>query len=143
MRIEKNSIILSEQEYGFLIGEMCKSVDAFSRGIKVERAIKKRTQDVEAIRVYLTEFNANINSTTERGESPTLLVKRTIREKTGKPEIEIVFMGSEKDRHVEKLYAKNPQDWKSFGHIVLSIPQAKRFQQIINWLVTGQTRFSL
>lgn len=137
MRMEKNTIILSEPEYKVLINRICvHPLDAFH--IKVERAIKKRIQKVEAIRLYLTEFMANINSTVERGEHPYLLIKRTIREKTGKSEIEIVFMGSEKNRHVEKLYAKNPKDWKSFGHIVLSIPQTQSFLKALEWLLTGQ-----
>lgn len=138
MRMEKNTVILSEPEYEVLINRICAHpLDAFH--IKVERAIKKRIQDVEAIRLYIPKLLANLNSTVERGEHPTLLIKRTIREKTGKPEIEIVFMASAENRHLEKIYAKNPQDWKSIGHIVLSIPQTYNFLKALEWLLKGQT----
>lgn len=107
--------------------------------LRVERPIKKEHMDVEAIRVYLPELSKNINSTVERGERPVLLIKRTVREKTGKGEVEIVFMGSVKDRHIEDLsyYTKNPQEWRSWGEIVLTLDQARKFAKFLDRVASG------
>ena len=105
--------------------------DAFL--IKVEKALRKERIPVEAIRVYLPEFMKEINSTVERGEAPVLLIKRTVREKTNKPEVEIVFIGTIKERHVEDIrYARSdPRRWKSWGLIVLTLEQAKKFHEFL------------
>ena len=104
--------------------------DAF---LRVEKALKKETQTVQAIRVYLPELMKEIDQTVESGEAPKLLIKRTLRRKTGKPEIEIVFLGSMRERHVEDLtyYQKHPKDWTTWGSIVLTLKQAKALSEVL------------
>ena len=129
--MKKNiSVIFSDRQFSEFLRDVFGTpkyqADAW---LRVERPIKKEYADVEAIRVYLPELSKNINSTVERGEHPVLLIKRTVREKTGKGEVEIVFMGSAKDRHIEDLsyYTKNPEEWRSWGEIVLTLDQARKF----------------
>jgi len=101
--------------------------------LKIEKAIQRSTIDVLAIRVYLPEFRCEVDQTVEHGENPRLLIKSTKREKTGKAEIEIVFLGSKHERHLEPLsyYLKNPQKWVTWGLIVLSPQQARQLACIL------------
>ena len=96
------------------------------RKLKVEKPVKKTFCKVEAIRVYLPELMKEINQCTERDEYPNLLVKSTVRSKTKAKEIELVFMGTPMDRHIETLnyYKKPPSQWITWGEIVLSPSQA-------------------
>ena len=105
--------------------------------LRVETAIKKRLVDVEAIRATIPEMLVQINSCTERGEHPKLLIKLIRREKTGKLEIELVFYGGEKERHVEKLsyYEKHPSKWVTFGEIVLTIEETKKCVKFLNEII--------
>jgi len=97
--------------------------------IKVEQPIKRSIVNVSAVRVYLPEFLKAVNMTIERGECPKLLVKRTRRIKTKADEVEIVFVGTEKERHVEDLgyFLKPPSSWRTWGEIVLTPKYAARF----------------
>ena len=101
--------------------------------MKVEEPISRKVFDVEAIRIYLPELMKEVNSTTERDERPQLFLKTTKREKTGENELEIVFLGKPKDRHIEKLnyYKKKPEDWTTWGNIVLNPKQVKA---LTSWL---------
>ena len=105
--------------------------------LKVEEPIIKQIIDVEATRVYIPELMKEINSTTERGEHPKLLTKLTKREKTGKHEVEIVFLGGINQRHIEELsyYGKHPMTWKTWGEIVLTLNQAKELVQFLSEIV--------
>jgi len=97
--------------------------------VKVEKPLKRHIVDVSAIRVYLPEFLKEVNMTIERNECPKLLVKRTRRAKTKADEVEIVFLGTEKERHVEDFgyFLKPPSNWKTWGEIVLTPKYAARF----------------
>jgi hypothetical protein len=71
-----------------------------------------------------------MDSTVERGEHPELLIKRTKREKTGEPEVEIVFRGSHHDEH-HTYYTKDPERWKTFGNIVVTPEKAREVGAIL------------
>lgn len=105
--------------------------------LKVEKPIRKEFADVEAIRVYAPELMKEINSCVERSEHPRLLVKSYIREKTGTPEITMVFYGSTKDRHVEDFtyYEKPLETWQTWGEIILTMEQAKRMIRFLEDLI--------
>jgi hypothetical protein len=69
--------------------------------LKVEPAIvEEHMPHIEAIRIFPGRAALEIDSTSERGHRPGLLIKRIRRERTGKSEIEIVMMGH---YHVEPL----------------------------------------
>ena len=95
--------------------------------LKVEHSIRKEIlRGVSAIRIYPSELMKEINSTIERGEKPRLLIKIYDREKTGEPEVTLVFCGA---RHFEppSYWQKNPKDWVTWGEIVLPKEGAKDF----------------
>lgn len=97
--------------------------------LKVEKPLRKRVfEDVEAIRIYLPELMQQIDQTRESGEKPRLLVKTTVRRRTGRDEVEIVFLGRPEERHLEeiKYFSKDPRGWQSWGIIVLSRKAARR-----------------
>ena len=92
---------------------------------KQDMAITRLSQNVEAIRLYPKEFGeVNVNSTTERGETPSLGIKLTMRKSTGKNEIDFQFFG---ERHTESLsyYTKPRDQWQGWGEIVMSLEQAE------------------
>jgi hypothetical protein len=109
--------------------------------LKVEKAWKRDFAYAEAIRVYLPELNKEIDQTVERGETPKLMFKQTIRKKTGKPEVEIVFLGSITERHIEELfYAKKPpKDWISWGLIVLTFEQVETIIKVLQEMIGIRT----
>jgi len=119
------------------IPRLASSLSNLMYHIKVEPAIEKGYVDAKAIRVYLNELNANVNSSRERGEKPYLLVKTIRSEKRGVIEFEIVFMGT---RHVEKLsyYKTNPKTWKSWGEIVASPKQIKELKDLFERLLEDE-----
>lgn len=92
--------------------------------IKVEPPIKRDFVKIKAIRVYIPELRKEVDSSIEKGESPSLLVKATFSKKRNENEIEVVFIG---ERHIEdlKYYKKDPNEWKTWGIIVLSPETAK------------------
>jgi len=104
--------------------------------IKVEKPIRKEILNVEAIRVYIPELMKEVDSTVESGEHPKLLVKSIIRRKTGNKEVEIVFLGKKEERHIEDLfyYNSDPNTWKTWGIIVLTIQQAKGLKEFLSHL---------
>lgn len=141
--IKMKALKLSAEQYGDFFDQVLHPELGLT--YKVEKPIKKEFADVEAIRVYVPELMKNINSCVERNERPILLVKSYIREKTGKPEITMVFYGSAKDRHVENFsyFVKNPEEWKSWGEIILTVEQAKRMVTFLQKLIEsiGSSQF--
>ena len=131
------SIKLSYSQFATILEEVFHVQIQYVDGIKIETPIKKEIANVEAIRVYLPEFMKEVNQTTERGEYPRLLIKRTVREKTQESEIEIVFKGSVKERHVEDLnyFRKHPLEWVTWGEIVLTIEQAQTLISVLKEMV--------
>jgi hypothetical protein len=120
-------IPLTYEQFQYVLAKLFDIEMSLSVYLRVEKARKKETVNVQAIRVYLSELKKEVNQTVECGELPRLLIKRTTRQKTGKPEIEIVFLGSERERHVEDLnyYEKKPSDWTTYGEIVLTLEEAE------------------
>jgi len=111
------------------------------KGIKVEKPIQRDFVEVEALRVYLPELKKEIDQTVERGERPRLLVKLTRRQKTGEPEIELVFLGGVKNRHIEELtyYKTDPMSWPSWGIIVLKLIQGRKLSAVLQKMSKKQT----
>jgi len=109
--------------------------------IKVEKSIERDFVDVQALRVYLPELKKEIDQTIERGEKPCLKVKLTQREKTGEPEVELVFMGTMKNRHVEELsyWRKDPMSWTTWGLLVLTLKQARKLSAVLEKMIDRQT----
>lgn len=126
-------ISLSYEEFQFVLAKLFDLPVLYDVWLRVEKALKRDFVKVEAIRVYLPELRKEIDQTVESGEAPELLIKRTVRQKTGKSEIEIVFMGSSRDRHVEDLryYQKNPDKWRTWGLIVLTLEQAEKLFKVL------------
>ncbi|KPV64470.1 MAG: hypothetical protein AOA66_0161 [Candidatus Bathyarchaeota archaeon BA2] len=130
-------IPLSHEQFKYVLAKIF-GISMFPDAyLRVERASKKEFANVEAIRVYLPELMKEVNQTIESGESPKLLIKRTERQKTGEPEIEIVFLGSTKDRHVEDLeyFEKHPLEWTTWGEIVLTPKQTEVFIKALQRMV--------
>jgi len=101
--------------------------------LKIETPIKTKTQLVDAIRVYSSELGYEIDSTTERGETPKIAINLIKRSKTGKHEIEFVFLGGEETRHIEKLYTNKAKtkNWQSWGRIYFTPEQATSFAKFM------------
>ena len=134
-------ISLSHEQFQYLLAKLFNIPVLPLVFLKLEKAQKRDFAKVEAIRVYLPELMKEINQTIESGETPRLLIKRTLRQKTGKPEIEVVFMGSMRDRHVEDLnyYQKHPKEWTTWGELVLTLEQAKTIIEILQEMVGIRT----
>lgn len=99
--------------------------------LKVEKALWKRVVPaIGAIRCWCKHKEFEMDSTVERGERPALLIKRTKREKTGEPEVEIVFMGEHRDEP-HSYYTKHPSLWKSFGNIVVTPEKAREVASVL------------
>jgi hypothetical protein len=108
--------------------------------LKVEKAIAlEHVPKVDAIRIFAGRTGLEIDSTTERGHRPALLIKKIRRESTGKVEIEIVMMG---DYHVEPLtyYKKDPETWPSFADIILTPLQSRELAEKILRLLKAPAR---
>jgi hypothetical protein len=106
--------------------------------LKVEPAIAvERVPNVGAIRIFAGQTGLEIDSTTERGHHPSLLVKKIRRESTGRVEIEIVMKG---DYHVEPLsyYKTKPETWSTFGEIYLTPAQATELADKIKIVVKAR-----
>lgn len=130
------SIRLTEQGFALLLNRLF-GLDAW---LKIEKPLKKIVLNIEAVRVYLPELETEVNQTTERGEHPTLYIKKTRRQKTGVTEFEIVFMGRPSERHVEKLryYEKPLEQWRSWGELVLNEEQARELLRFLKDAITQQ-----
>ena len=104
--------------------------------MNVLEAIKKGVVKVKAIRLFPTKPLLFIDSRTETGEKPTLLIKSIRNEKRGCHEVEIVFLG---DYHVAepdaRPHVKPYKDWLSFGLIVLSLDEAKELTKVLERVV--------
>ena len=104
--------------------------------MNVLKAIKKGLVNVKAIRLFPTRPLLFIDSRTDTGEKPTLLVKSTHNQKRGCHEVEIVFLGG---YHVAepdaRPHVKPYKDWLSFGLIVLSVDGAKELIQVLERVV--------
>jgi hypothetical protein len=115
--------------------------------LKVEKAIRKEVvSGIGAIYCYCGHIRWQMADTTpggeapmlgfqmastvERGEAPQLKVKRTTRDKTGAPEVEIVFKGQ---HHHENLsyYQKDPAKWDTFGNIVMTPEKARELGNVL------------
>lgn len=132
MRIE-----LSFEQFKYVLARLFDLSTSLDVYLRVEKPLKKELANVEAIRIYLPELMKEIDQTVEKGENPKLLIKRTRRQKTGKREIEVVFMGSTKERHVEDLsyFEKNPKNWTTWGLIALTPEQAKALIKALQEMV--------
>lgn len=110
------------------------------RSIKVEPSIKREFLNVKAIRLYprVADTTYQVNSTIERGEKPTFLVKAVYSEKRHDFEIEIAFLGP---YHAETVayYKKHPEHWTSWGEFVLSAEQARQLIEILKHMQTAIT----
>jgi hypothetical protein len=91
--------------------------------IKVEPAIAKERQEVQAIRVYPSKLMKEIDSSIERGEQPVLMLKKEFSKTRKVDEFSFVFLGP---YHIENIDhpQKDPSTWNSFGEIYMTIPQA-------------------
>jgi hypothetical protein len=100
--------------------------------IKVEKALWKRTvEGIGAIRCWCGHRKFEMNCTVERGDTPKLLIKRTNREKTGEPEVEVVFLGPHRDED-HTYYKKDPATWRTFGNIVVTPTKAREVGQVLS-----------
>ena len=98
--------------------------------LKVEPPIAKDHQKVQAIRVYPGKLMKEIDSTTESGETPSLMVKKEFSEKRKADEVSLVFKGL---YHIEDLnyYEKDPATWSTWGEIYLTPAQALQLAEKI------------
>lgn len=100
--------------------------------MNVLKAIKKGVVKVKAIRLFPTKPLLFIDSRTETGEKPTLLVKSVHNEKRGCHEVEIIFLGG---YHVAepdaRPHVKPYKEWLSFGLIALSLDEAKELMKVL------------
>ena len=99
--------------------------------LKVEPAIARDYQKVQAIRVYPGKvLKKEIDSTTESGETPSLMVKKEFSEKRKAEEVSLVFKGL---YHIEDLnyYEKDPATWSTWGEIYLTPAQALQLAEKI------------
>jgi hypothetical protein len=105
------------------------------RKIKVEPPIRREFLDVKAIRLYprLDNLTLYVNSSIERNEQPSFLVKAAFSPKRQQYEIEIAFMGPyHSEREIAGYHTKPPEKWSSWGEFVLSPEEAKQFVEILN-----------
>lgn len=132
-------IYLNTEEFVQFVKEVLGSnfLGYFEGLLKVEPAIEQEDLDVEAVRIYLSEFMKEVDMTTERGEHPRIRIKKIRRKKTGKIEFEFVFLGSEKDRHVEDLsyFSRHPSKWTSYEGVYFTPKQAKALYDFLGRLL--------
>ena len=99
--------------------------------LKVEPAIARDYQKVQAIRVYPSKvLKKEIDSSVERGETPSLMVKKEFSEERNAEEVSLVFKGT---YHIEDLnyYQKDPATWTTWGEIYLTPAQALQLAEKI------------
>jgi hypothetical protein len=99
--------------------------------LKVEPPIARDHQKVQAIRVYPGRvLKHEIDSSIERGETPSLMVKKEPSKKRGVEEVSLVFMGT---YHLEGLgyYTKPPDTWTTWGEIYMTPAQALQLAEKI------------
>jgi len=121
------NMVYSTQHLQFLV------FDARDISIKVDYVLARERLPVKCICAYSGKTGLSLYSSVERGEDPQLFIQKTTNEKRGE-EVQVVLMGP---FHVEELeyFKKDPKDWKSFGHIVMSVGQAKQLAVDL-WRIT-------
>jgi hypothetical protein len=89
---------------------------------------------VKAIRVWVADYNIELDSTLERNHNPQIMVKRITRD-YGDKELELVLSG---DYHIENLtYFRKPKsEWVTFGAIYLTLPEGLRLATMLLNLLT-------
>ena len=102
--------------------------------LKVEPAIAKDYQKVQAIRVYPGKLMKEIDSTIESGETPRLIVKKEFSKSRKVEEVSFVFLGP---YHIEDLnyFQTDPATWSTFGEIYMTPPQALQLAEKIKRIV--------
>jgi hypothetical protein len=107
-------------------------------GLKVEPAIARKQQKVQAIRVYPSKvLLKEIDSSVERGETPSLMVKKEFSEERKAEEVSLVFKGP---YHIEDLnyYQKDPATWSTWGEIYLTPAQALQLAEKIKHITKAR-----
>ena len=103
--------------------------------LKVEPAIAREPQKVQAIRIYPSKVMLKeIDSSVERGEKPGLIVKKEFSEKRKAEEVSLVFTGP---YHIEDLnyFQTDPATWHTFGEIYMTPAQALQLAEKIKRIV--------
>jgi hypothetical protein len=102
--------------------------------LKVEPAIARDHQKVQAIRVYPGKLMKEIDSTIESGETPRLIVKKEFSKSRKVEEVSLVFLGP---YHIEDLnyFQTDPATWSTFGEIYMTPPQALQLAEKIKRIV--------
>jgi hypothetical protein len=105
--------------------------------LKVEPAIAREPQKVQAIRVYPGKLMKEIDSTIESGETPGLIVKKELSKTRKVEEISLVFTGP---YHIEDLnyFQKDPATWHTFGEIYMTPTQALQLAEKIKIVVKAR-----
>ncbi len=109
---------------------------------KLDSLIAREKVDAKAIRVYFGKIRKEIASSIEREENPHVYIDKTFNEKRGVHEIRIMLMG---ERHMEDLsyFTSDPEKWKSFGAITLSLIAAERFIDALKNVVHAPVKETL
>jgi hypothetical protein len=107
--------------------------------LKVEPPIAKDHQKVEAIRVYPGKLMKEIDSTTESGETPGLIVKKEFSKSRKVEEVSLVFIGP---YHIEDLdhFQKDPATWSTFGEIYMTPAQALQLADKIKTITKARAK---
>jgi len=103
--------------------------------LKVEPAIAREPQKVQAIRIYPSKLMLKeIDSSVERGEKPGLIVKKEFSKKRKVEEVSLVFTGP---YHIEDLnyFQTDPATWTTFGEIYMTPTQALQLAEKIKRIV--------
>ena len=99
--------------------------------LKVEPAIARDYQKVQAIRVYPSKvLKKEIDSSVERGETPSLMVKKEFSEERKAEEVSLVFKGAYRLEDLN-YYQKDPDTWTTWGEIYLTPAQALQLAEKI------------
>jgi hypothetical protein len=108
-------------------------------GLKVEPPIARDHQKVQAIRVYVGKLMKEIDSTIERGERPSLIVKKEWSPTRKTVEFSLVFVGP---YHIDDLnyYQKDPATWTTFGEIYMTPSQAAELTEKIKQVLKAPER---
>jgi len=107
--------------------------------LKVEPAIAKDHQKVQAIRVYPGKLMKEIDSTIESGETPRLIVKKEFSKSRKVEEVSLVFLGP---YHIEDLnyFQTDPATWPTFGEIYMTLVQAADLADKIKRILNAPAR---
>jgi hypothetical protein len=107
-------------------------------GLKVEPAIARKHQKVQAIRVYPSKvLMKEIDSSVERGETPGLIVKKEFSKTRKVEEVSLVFTGPYRLEDLN-YFQKDPNTWTTFGEIYMTPAQALQLAENIKHVVKGE-----